>query len=586
LCVFASIIQSAKAVSGEIIINPDGSISSPVSANITTSDNVTYTFTGNNYLPIIVNRNNIIINGNGHTLQAPGQNGFSLTDVSNVTVENTTVTNSVDGIYLNSSSGDVLSRDSITANNIDGISLVSSSNNAISENNITGNTVGVQVDFRNNHISGNNITNNITFGVALYSSGNTVSQNTFTNDGLFVESIDNNVVGNSVNNKPLVYLEDVSNYDVSDAGQVVLVNCNGIIVNNLNLSNASVGVELFQTSNTRITNNDITNNRYGVFGDSSSVYSVLSENKIENDSITNNIADLDLSFFSNCTVSANNITNSLDGLALSYCSNSTVSGNNIINNKLHGIYLYYVSNSRFFHNNIINNTQQVYTYASTNAWDNGYPSGGNYWSDYQTRYPSATEIDSSGIWNTPYVIDSNDTDYYPLMEPYSPLALSVSISPSSVTLIVGQSKLFTSTVKGGRSPYSYHWYLNGLAVQDANDSTWIFMPARTGTYDIFLNVTDGAGTTEKSNIGQIIVTKVTLVGGVSASVNAFSFLSPWLSIISLLAAAVLLKGFIMRKKEDQFARSLRYSYSWRARVKFYALALSTTIRLYCSISIE
>jgi hypothetical protein len=77
------------------------------------------------------------------------------------------------------------------------------------------------------------------------------------------------------------------------------------------------------------------------------------------------------------------------------------------------------------------------------------------------------------------------------------------------------------------------------------------MPASTGTYNIYLNVTDGAGTTEKSIIAQIIVTKVTPVGGVSASVNAFSFLAPWLSTVSLLAATVLLKGFITRKKSTR-----------------------------------
>jgi hypothetical protein len=60
----------------------------------------------------------------------------------------------------------------------------------------------------------------------------------------------------------------------------------------------------------------------------------------------------------------------------------------------------------------------VNSYNSTNVWDNGYPSGGNYWSDYQTKYLNATEIDSSSIWNTPYVIDTNNTDFYPLMTPY------------------------------------------------------------------------------------------------------------------------------------------------------------------------
>ena len=37
-------------------------------------------------------------------------------------------------------------------------------------------------------------------------------------------------------------------------------------------------------------------------------------------------------------------------------------------------------------------------------WDDGYPSGGNYWSDYASRYPNATEIGSSGIGDTEYLI--------------------------------------------------------------------------------------------------------------------------------------------------------------------------------------
>jgi uncharacterized membrane protein YozB (DUF420 family) len=43
------------------------------------------------------------------------------------------------------------------------------------------------------------------------------------------------------------------------------------------------------------------------------------------------------------------------------------------------------------------------------------------------------------------------------------------------------------------------------------------------------------------------------VGGVSASVSAFNFLAPWLSLISLLAFAMLLKGLIAKKKRGQKA---------------------------------
>ena len=49
----------------------------------------------------------------------------------------------------------------------------------------------------------------------------------------------------------------------------------------------------------------------------------------------------------------------------------------------------------------------------------------NYWSDYSTKYPNATEIDSSGIGNTPYAIDKYTNgvvtgviqDNHPLVEP-------------------------------------------------------------------------------------------------------------------------------------------------------------------------
>jgi hypothetical protein len=80
-------------------------------------------------------------------------------------------------------------------------------------------------------------------------------------------------------------------------------------------------------------------------------------------------------------------------------------------------------NCSFFHNNFVDNTIQVYIFNPNygdiygNIWDDGYPSGGNYWSDFLTRYPSALEIDASGLWDTPYVIDSNNTDQYPIKDP-------------------------------------------------------------------------------------------------------------------------------------------------------------------------
>lgn len=44
--------------------------------------------------------------------------------------------------------------------------------------------------------------------------------------------------------------------------------------------------------------------------------------------------------------------------------------------------------------------------------DNGYPSGGNYWSNY-----NGIDVDQDGIGDAPYLIDAGQADNYPLMAP-------------------------------------------------------------------------------------------------------------------------------------------------------------------------
>jgi parallel beta-helix repeat protein len=205
-------IKPAKAQSGTIYINPDGSLS-PATANITTSDKVTYTFTGSNYLPIVVERSNIIINGRDYTLRGSGGgNGFSLTSVNNVTIENVVITNSLYGIYLSYSSGNFLSDNNltknavgivlysytynntlfgndVTANSGDGINLVSSSGNVLSSNKVTANGgyggIYLYSACDNNTLSSNELSENVN-GIILYSSSdnNVLSSNNVTANGV------------------------------------------------------------------------------------------------------------------------------------------------------------------------------------------------------------------------------------------------------------------------------------------------------------------------------------------------------------------------------------------------------------------
>jgi nitrous oxidase accessory protein NosD len=97
------------------------------------------------------------------------------------------------------------------------------------------------------------------------------------------------------------------------------------------------------------------------------------------------------------------------------CENNTVTGDTIIKNG-HGVdFTEGVSNrNTIYCNNLIENSEQAHSGLSTNIWDDNYPTGGNYWSDYETRYPDATEMDSSGIWNTPYLMNQNNADRFPL----------------------------------------------------------------------------------------------------------------------------------------------------------------------------
>ncbi len=409
-------VQTVKADGVFVYIWANGSVEG--TTYIQTADEVTYNFTNNINGSIMVYRNNIVINGNGYTLQGSGSGtGIDLSETENVTVRNTQIKNFESGILLGSPDvyGYPPNYHSISGNNIGnnnyGIQLYSSSNNSISGNNMTNNSYGMNLESSfNNSISRNNITANNDSGIRLYSSSsnsisvnnvtansyygillasssnNSISRNTFTDDGLSVwDSYQNSVEDNTVNGKSLVYLEGAANYSVGDAGQVVLVRCDRIRVENLNLSRTTVGVQLCETNNSIISWNNITAN---------SLWGIL------------------LYSSSNNSISVNNVANNFRGIWLDSASNyNSISDNNITANNDGGVCIVNSSSgNRFYHNNFMDNSFQVFSDGLANVWDDG--SMGNHWSDYQTRYPNATQ--TNGVWNTSYTIDANNTDHYPL----------------------------------------------------------------------------------------------------------------------------------------------------------------------------
>ncbi len=122
-------------------------------------------------------------------------------------------------------------------------------------------------------------------------------------------------------------------------------------------------------------------------------------------------------------------------------SNNAIYANNIVGNAV-GIWARLSANNMIYHNNFINNSCQVLSLNSTNMWDNGYPSGGNYWSDYHGvdlfSGPHQNISGSDGIGDTPYVIDAVNRDRYPLMQPYQGVHSVAVKNAAQNKTIVGQ----------------------------------------------------------------------------------------------------------------------------------------------------
>lgn len=124
----------------------------------------------------------------------------------------------------------------------------------------------------------------------------------------------------------------------------------------------------------------------------------------------------------NCTLIGNNLTANVDGIRIENSTTNLIIANNLNANR-HAVHPY--EGNVFYQNNFINSSDRHVFFDSPNyidAWDNSYPSGGNYWSNYtgidEKKGPSQNEAGSDGIGDMPFIIDSNNTDKYPLIAPY------------------------------------------------------------------------------------------------------------------------------------------------------------------------
>jgi parallel beta-helix repeat protein len=249
--------------------------------------------------------------------------------------------------------------------------------------------------------------------------------------------------------------------DGKGTGTVISVKADNVKVESFTIRNSSEsGVRLIGGNYAQIQNNKITNNYCGV--NVSSSYNMIFDNEITG--------------------------NQYCGLLIT-AGSSTIFENNITSNN-YGIYLNssQASNNLIYHNNIINNTYQASTNEAAGLWDDGYPSGGNYWNDY-----NGTDLfsgvfqnlkGSDGVGDVAYTIDANNTDRYPLILQWiwGPRNLTITSTGGGTTNPAPGSYPYNTTEYVEVTAVAYDYYTLDHWELDGNNASETFQTAvRTDT---------------------------------------------------------------------------------------------------------
>ncbi|MEE9150800.1 MAG: NosD domain-containing protein, partial [Thermoplasmata archaeon] len=276
------------------------------------------------------------------------------------------------GIYLTSSDNNV-----ITNNTAGGIWLWQSSFNDVIENNVPSAPEGIRLDMSsNNDILANDVITSTFYGiyVADSSNNNTITGNNVSsnNNGILVrDSLNNSIADNnvSVSSYSGIYLESANgNYITGNTmlsygwyGVVLNFSHGNQIADNILSHNGWMGIRLYSSTGNNVTSNIVSNDDYGIY------------------------------FWKS---DGNNITD-----------------NTVASNILYGCYMLDSSNNSIYHNNFIDNAIQAYD-DGNNIWNDTYPFGGNYWSDW--TFPDA---DCDGFVDDPRLIPLGpNQDNWPFTE--------------------------------------------------------------------------------------------------------------------------------------------------------------------------
>jgi parallel beta-helix repeat protein len=336
-----------------------------------------------------------------HCSMSDLSSAIQLAFCSNISLSNNTNTS----VFLWKSNNTTLKNNTISNTCDHGLTLYHSFNTIITKNIFLDNEVSINLYFSDKNVVDHNMIRSTYIGIRLgWSNNNTISNNSLTSaseistgNGLYISDSNENVVGYNI-----------------------IENCDrGILV--------SAMCPFFGTNND-FHSNIIFNNHKGV-----QISGWAYGNIIKQNIISNNTKGIILGGTGENIIVLNTITNS--------------SHTGILNKKHLNVPC--SSNNCIYHNHFINNHKHAHD-ECTNFWNTSYPSGGNFWDDYEGcdnfSGPLQNINGSDGIGDSPYTIQGGghhfekhpilmddphpiknmhsddgkrvvNKDYYPLMEP-------------------------------------------------------------------------------------------------------------------------------------------------------------------------
>jgi PKD repeat protein len=220
----------------------------------------------------------------------------------------------------------------------------------------------------------------------------------------------------------------------------------------------------------------------------------ISENEFEGSNITLSTSNMQASVFHK-----NVVNNTTRGVYIDGYGNN-VTWNTIMNTQFYGLSMsgweHLVHHNRFIDNGwdpLYELEDQVYDNTRNQTeWDDG--NEGNYWGDYEEKYPNATQV--GNVWSDPYKIRSRGNyevfDRFPLVNwDDSPPRIRVDAG-ENLTVNEGVEVRFNGTVLGnwqGNLSFTWHFTDGGVNVTlTGQDPTHTF--TIPGSYEVWLHVED------------------------------------------------------------------------------------------------